>query len=197
MVQFVGDINQILTTLDSSSSVAYNVTAEEAFGTLSGRVTTLNDLDPNVTMTSRLSELNRGTGVRLGTISLSDGTDSTQVDLSSCDTVADVVAAINANGVVSITASINAAGNGLQLTGGAGTTISCNDLPGGFTARDLGILQTAALPADTPIVGADLDRVLSLTTELSALRQGAGIDTVNGFRISVGGATAVQRERES
>jgi len=191
MVQFVGDINHILTTLDSSSSVAYNVTAEEAFGTLSGRVTTLNDLNPNVTMSTRLSELNHGTGVRLGTIILSDGTDSTQVDLSLCDTVADVVAAINANGVVNITASLNAVGNGLQLTGGAGTTISCNDLPGGFTARDLGILQTTALPADTPIVGADLDRMLSLTTELSALRQGAGIDTVNGIRISVGGDTAV------
>ncbi|MBN2582946.1 MAG: hypothetical protein JXL80_07755 [Planctomycetes bacterium] len=190
MVQFVGDIKQIVTTLDSSSSVAYNVTAEEAFGTLSGRVTSLNDLNPDVTFATRLSELNHGEGVRLGTIILSDGTDTTQVDLSACDTVADVVAAINTNGVVNVTATLNASGNGLRLAGGAGDTISCNDLPGGFTARDLGILQTTALPAGMPIIGADLDRILSLTTELTALCDGAGIDTVNGMRITIGGDTA-------
>ena len=190
MVHFVGDIAQLNTTLDSNTTVAYNVTAHEAFGTLSGRAESLDDLNPDITLGTRLSELNTGDGVRLGTIVLGDGTSTVNVDLLSCDTVQDIITTINNNGVVGITAAINAAGNGLVLQAGPGDQISVKDLPGGFTARDLGILQVAALPAGTDLVGADLDRILSLMTELGALCDGAGIDTVSGLRITIGGDTA-------
>ena len=190
MVRFIGDISELDTTLDSGTAVTYNVTADEAFGTLTGRVESLNDLNPDITLGTRLSELNAGDGVRLGTIVLSDGTSTVNLDLSGSDTVQDIVTAINNNGVVGITAALNAAGNGLVLQAGPGDQISVQDLPGGFTARDLGILQTSALPAGTDLVGADLDRILSQMTELAALRDGAGIDTVAGLQITIGGDTA-------
>lgn len=189
-VYFAGDIGELYTIIDSSSTIRYNVTAEEAFGTLSGQVTSTSDLNPAITLATRLAHLNGGDGVRAGTIELSDGVTTTQIDLSYCDTVADVVNAINANGVVSVTAAINAAGNGLVIQADPGDAISVTDLPGGYAARDLGILQETALPAGTDLVGTDLDRLMTLTTELSALRGGTGIDQVSGLLLGVGDDSA-------
>jgi len=185
-VQFVGDTGALYTITDRTSSTQYNVTAEEAFGTLTGRVTSLDDLDPAITLATRLSELNAGDGVRRGTITASDGTDTTQIDLSGCDTIGDVIDVINANGVVNITAGINVAGNGLLLQAGPADTISIDDVPGGYAARDLGILQATPLPAGTDLVGGDLDRLLTDTTEMSALCGGLGIDQASGLIVQIG-----------
>jgi len=185
-VRFVGDTGALYTMTDRSSSTQYNVTAEDAFGTLTGRVTSLDDLDPDVTAATRLSELNAGDGIRRGTITASDGTNVTQIDLSGCDTLGDVIDAINGNGVVNITAGINAAGNGLLLQTGPGDTISIDDLPGGYVARDLGILQATPLPPGADLVGGDLDRLLTATTEMTALCGGLGIDQASGLIVQVG-----------
>ena len=188
-VQFVGDLEALYANIDQSSSIQYNVTAEEVFGTLTGKVTSLGDLDPDITLATRLTELNAGEGVRRGTIVLNDGVTSTEVDLSLCGTVGEVVDAINNNGVVTVTAAINAAGNGLVIQADPGDTISVNESPGGYAARDLGILQTTPLGAGVDLVGQDLDRLMTRTTELSALRGGLGIDQVNGFLLTVGAET--------
>lgn len=184
--RFVGDNGKLYTPLDATSTVQHNLTAEEAFGTLTGRVTSDHDLNPAVTLATRVAHLNAGEGVRLGSILLNDGATSTTVDLSGCDTVGDVVSAINNNGVVTVTAAINAAQNGLVIQAGPGDTISVQDLPGGYAAADLGILQTTPLGAGVDLVGGDLDRILTRTTELSALQGGAGFDQLNGLVISVG-----------
>lgn len=185
-VRFVGDCQSLNTIIDRTDSVQYNVTAEEAFGTLSGCVTSRDDLNPSLTLSTRLSELNGGQGVRLGTIAVSDGATSTQIDLSRCSTVGDVVAAINNNGVVTVTATINGSLNGLAIEVDAGDTLSVTDLPGGFTAADLGILQRTPLAAGVDLSGADLDRLLTLTSEMSSLNAGTGIDQASGLIISVG-----------
>jgi flagellar hook-associated protein 3 FlgL len=184
--RFVGDNGKLYTGLDATSTVQHNLTAEEAFGTLTGRVTSTHDLNPAVTLATRVPHLNAGEGVRLGSILLNDGTTSTTLDLSGCDTVGDIVNAINNNGVVTVTAAINAANNGLVIQAGVGDTISVQDLPGGFVAADLGILQTTPLGAGVDLVGSDLDRILTRTTELAALQGGAGLDQVNGLIVSVG-----------
>jgi len=184
-VRFVGDSRSLQTIIDRTDSIQYNVTAAEAFGTLSGAVTSIVDLNPGLTTATRLSELNSGQGVRLGTISISDGTVTVQVDLSSCSTVGDVIDAIN-NGGAAVTAAINPAGNGLTLTAGAADTIAVADLPGGFAAADLGILQRTPLAAGEDLVGTDLNRTLTSITELAALKNGAGIDLAHGMILTVG-----------
>jgi flagellar hook-associated protein 3 FlgL len=184
-VCFVGDQESLQTIIDRTDSIQYNVTAAEAFGTLSGAVTSIVDLNPGLTVATRLSELNSGQGVRLGTISVSDGAVTAQVDLSGCSTVGDVIDAIN-NGGTAATAGLNPAGNGLTLTVGAGDTVSVADLPGGFAAADLGILQQTPLAAGVALVGTDLNRTLTSITELTALKNGAGIDRVNGMILTVG-----------
>lgn len=188
-VKFVGDNAHLYAAAGGQALVPYNTTAAEAFGSLTGAVTSGFDLNPAVAGDTRLRELNNGEGVRRGSILVSDGVNAETIDLSQADTLQDVMDAINSNAVLDVTAAINDDQNGLKLTGGAGTTLSVIDLPGGFAARDLGIHQQAALPADVEIVGTDLSRQLSGQVRLSQLNGGTGLD-LSGLRIRVGGETA-------
>ncbi len=189
-VRFVGDNAQLFASAGSNSLVPYNITAAEAFGSLTGSVTSAVDLQPAVSGDTRLRELNNGEGVRLGSIEISDGTDSTIIDLSHCDTLQDVIDTINNNGTVNVMAGISITPNGLTISGDAAATLRLVDLPGGFAARDLGIYTGNALAAGVSIVGTDTNRQLTGLTRLSQLRGGAGIDTT-GFVIRVGGEAAM------
>jgi flagellar hook-associated protein 3 FlgL len=170
-VQFNGNNNSLTTATGPNSEATYNVTSQEAFGSMSGSVTSLNALDPT------------------GSIAISDGANSTTVDLSNCSTLGDVMNAINSNGVVNVTATINGTGEALALTGGAAATLSVQDVAGGKTAEDLGILQTTPLGAGVSLQGTDLNREVTAITPLAALNGGAGINQAAGFQITVGGQT--------
>ncbi|MEI8197133.1 MAG: flagellar cap protein FliD N-terminal domain-containing protein, partial [Phycisphaerae bacterium] len=69
-----------------------------------------------------LRELNNGSGVGLGTVKLTNGNgEATNVDLTGSSTVQDLLDKINAQtGTTSITASVNSAGNALQLVDASG-----------------------------------------------------------------------------
>ncbi len=188
-VQFNGNNNSLTTATGAGAVANYNVTALQAFGSSSAAVTSSNTLNPAVTTPTRLLQLNNGQGVQLGSIVIADGTNSTSVDLSACKSVQDVVNTINANGVVNVTASINAAKNGLKLTGAAGTAISVQEAAGGRTAASLGLLQATPLPVNTPLVGTNLNNEITTITSLSSLNGGAGINQAAGFQITVGGTT--------
>jgi flagellin-like hook-associated protein FlgL len=71
-----------------------------------------------------------------------------------------------------VTASLNAAGNGLQLATGTGN-IGVYEVDGGKTARDLGILNGAV--AAGPLTGADLNPRVTEMTSISDLFGGAGL----------------------
>ncbi|NMC42964.1 MAG: flagellar hook-associated protein FlgL [candidate division Zixibacteria bacterium] len=75
------------------------------------------DLDPRLTLDTRLTWLNNTSGFDLGRIKISQGNEIAYVDLSSSAvvTVADAIKAINGCGLA-VTAEINAAGTGLQIT---------------------------------------------------------------------------------
>ena len=94
--------------------------------------------------------------------------------MSGADTVGDVITAINNAGVGSISASIGPGGLGLQLTGGAGDEITVNEVGGGTTASDLGILQVTGAGAGVPVT-----RELG---ENEALYSNRKIREVLGFR---------------
>src|SRR5690606_28269419 len=112
---------------------------------VSNRVQGKADLSPALTPTSRLNDLAGavGKGITRGAIQISDGTTTAVVNLSTADTIGDVINAINNAGVGTVTAAIAPGGQGLQLSAGAGDNISVSEVGENTTAADLGI----ALPA--------------------------------------------------
>lgn len=126
-----------------------------------------------------LSDLNEGGGAQLeaaGTLEITrrDGS-STSIDLSGTQTVQQVLDAINGAGGGTLTASLNAVGNGISIADTSGTgplSIAEND-----TSIALGIAGTETDPA-AALTGNDVnplksDGLLSLLTSLEhALRLG-------------------------
>jgi flagellin-like hook-associated protein FlgL len=166
------------------------VDGASVFGALSSRVTGSVDLTPSLTPTTRISDLRgaTGTGVQLGTVQIGNGTTTVQVDLSHADTIQDVVNSISSAGIGNITASIS--GNHLLLSTTGSDNITVTDVGGGTTAASLGILQTTGGGAGAPVTGSSLQPQVTLLTPLSALKNGAGIDTTHGFTITNGQSTA-------
>jgi len=183
-VLFTGDISDLQTRVAQYNLINFNFDGQETFGALSSQVQGTVDLDPDITRSTLLSNLNGALdqGIRLGNIAISDGTNYSTIDLSDCITVGDVIDKITAGTPATTTASIGADGTSLQITstlGGADLTVS--EVGTGYTARDLGIYNTTG--AGGTLTGQDVDARLSLTTPVTALAGGAGIDLLNGLNI--------------
>lgn len=159
-----------------------------SFGALSSRVKTDVDLNPQATAATKLSSLGGATlqGVRKGPIEVSvDGT-VVSVDLTTADTMGDVVTRINAaiNDVDPAAGSLAVAGEGFTLTGAAGHTITIADVGSGKVAADMGIAITSGGAATA---GAALAPKLTLTTPISALA--TTVDWASGITVTQGETT--------
>ncbi len=184
-IYFGGDTGSVDVSIDYSSASSTSVDASAAFGAVSSQVRGRADLDPQVTAGTLLSDLNRGAGVAKGSITISDGTNITQVDLSGAKTVGDVLAAINAATPATTTAAINAAGDGLEIaTTLPGGQITVTNTLGGSTATDLGVYRPT--PAGAVLTGQDIDPRLTAQTAVSSI---AGVDWASGLQITNGGVT--------
>jgi len=141
-----------------------------------------------VNKSTKLSELNGGTGVKRGFITITDRSGaSADIDITKAVTVNDVLEAINQNETINVNARvtgvIDANGSGDRIVVEdltdpaalpAGTTIGnliVADKTGGSTALDLGIVGNTATDR---LDGRDLLR-LSTDTLLSTLNDGNGI----------------------
>ncbi|HEX3357952.1 MAG TPA: flagellar hook-associated protein FlgL [Tepidisphaeraceae bacterium] len=200
-VEFVGSPTVLQNQYDENSTLSFMVDGDNVFGALSTRVQGSVDLSPNLETTTRLIDVKgaNGDSVHLGSIALSDGTTTKTIDLSKADTVGDVVDLINNAGVGTITASVT--GQGITLNAGAADDISVNEVGGGKTAADLGILTTTGGGAGVDVTGASLQPQMTELTQMSDLAAGAGIDQTSGLQITNGtksvtidlsGATTVQ-----
>ena len=125
-----------------------------------------------------LKTLNGGTGLTLGTINVTDrsGT-SKSIDLSAAKSFQDVLDDINTSGA-GVTAALNSAGDGIQLTdttGGAGNIVVADTT--GTGAQQLGIAGT--FDTNTPVVsGTNLQRKwVSNNTQLSTYNGGKGVNS--------------------
>lgn len=183
-IAFRGDEETLQTLANIDDFFNVSVTPNGSIGTesLAGRS---GDLDPNVTLTTRLTDLNGGNGASPGFISVDIGGGPVTVDLTNADNVGDVIDIIN-NTVGAGTAALNAAGNGLQINGAGPITIQ--EIGGGITARTLGIFANAA--AGPTYVGADISPRITPTTALADLRGGLGIDTSVPLVIRNGSSSA-------
>jgi flagellar hook-associated protein 3 FlgL len=151
------------------------------------------DLDPRLTANTRVEDLGGATtrGVKLGSFEIvEEGTAApVTINLDGADTVGDIVERINraaADAGAGFTATLG--DNGIDITPG-GTAIIIRDISTGTTARDLGIVTTAA--TNVVVNGADLQPALTRTTRLADLNGGAGIDVSAGIVLTNGDQTAV------
>jgi len=109
------------------------------------------DLDRNyISRSTKLLDLNCGKGVYKGSIRYTNGTGgSGTLNLYAATTVGDVIDAINESGS-GLRASINATGDGILLTDTTTGTaaIKIEEVSGGSTARDLGLLGAGTRTLD-------------------------------------------------
>lgn len=181
-VEYRGDRGELQSFVDYQQSPVFNLTGDELFGMLSGKVTGSVDLDPALSADTRLADVRgaAGAGVTTGQIriSLSSPAKTFTVDLSHADTVGDVVDAINAGAAAAglivgpagqVNAAINPGGSGIGITVGAGT-ITVAEVGQGITARDLGLRATGAVS----VAGRDLGLRVTTTTPVGSLFGGAG-----------------------
>ncbi|MEO1496149.1 MAG: flagellar filament capping protein FliD [Planctomycetota bacterium] len=136
--------------------------------------------------------LNGGAGLTLGQIDVTDRAGATQtIDLSAAETLQEVLATINGTSGISVTAQINSAGSGIELTdtsGGSGNLVVAEN--GSTTAADLGLTNDSAV---TSVDGGGLSRQsVSRSTQLTSLNGGAGVE-LGDIRItdSAGATTAI------
>ncbi len=190
-IRYAGSNANLLADTGSVENHAFTSNGVEAFGALSSRVKSQIDLDPDSSITAKLSDLNGviNQGIRRGPVNLTvDGTLVT-VDLTDADTLGDVRDRINgAINAIDPTAGAIALGTtAFELTNNAGHTIVIADIGSSQTGVDLGINLSATLPGGATVFGGDLNRRLTLTTVLTDL--GPAVDFTNGLTITQGEQT--------
>lgn len=177
---------------DSSGTILQSLTVTEVgAGTTAGDLGILrvsdgnivgSDLNPILTATTLITDLDGGNGFTLGQIDVVNGALSGTVDLSAAVTMGDVLTAINTFlPSLNVTASINSQSNALQVVStDLTTTAVINEVAGGNTASLLGIgggdvftaldaLRQALERNDTNGILASFDNLnLSLDTVLEA-----------------------------
>lgn len=166
-VVYQGDQKTISSYSDINALFNTNITGDAAFGGFSQQVQGFSDLNPVLTAATPLSQLNGGQGVNLGSLQVSDGANSKTIDLSTAKTVGDVVKLLDANPPPgrTLTTEITPTGLTLQLDAAGGGNLVVNEVGGGTTAAQLGIL--GQLNNTGPLIGQDLNPALTLTTPLS------------------------------
>ena len=105
------------------------------------------DLNPILLATANVTEFNNGLGFSLGEIIIKNGEMSRVIDLgdSLIVTVQDMLDAINNSGL-NVTASINAAGSGIEIINNDPTrSLAIEEVSGGRTAKKLGLFGASDL----------------------------------------------------
>jgi flagellar hook-associated protein 2 len=125
-----------------------------------------------------VSSLNGGSGLPLGTISITNRAEQTgqQINLSGATSVSDIINDINNTPGLDVTASLNASGTGLQIVDNSGGTgnLVISDV-NSTTAAALGIAGTFSTATST-VQGKNLQRqYVSGSTLLSNYNGGQGV----------------------
>lgn len=210
--RFSGERGGLTAALGAISDVPITLGADNAIGALSNRIEGTVDLDPDITLNTRLSDLNgaRDLGIEQGTVDFSyNGGPTVSVDLSGADTIGDVADALEA-AIIQYEAdnAVTILGpGGVSISGGAldfdiagAGTLDFTDQQGSYVGADLGLVQNPAVSFTTASgTGLDLDAKLSWTTPIASLQGlgGAALDEIslsnNGqtIQVDLSGATTL------
>ncbi|SVA70625.1 uncharacterized protein METZ01_LOCUS123479 [marine metagenome] len=138
-----------ITITDTSSLIKQSLTVSEIsggttatdLGVLGKKDGNIEGTDLNATLSTLtlISELNDGQGLALKDINIMNGAASGTVSLSSATTISGVINLINGAGL-NVTASINSAGNALQVISNNSSTVAvAGNIGADTTAEDLGL----------------------------------------------------------
>jgi flagellar hook-associated protein 3 FlgL len=145
------------------------------------------DLNPDLTLSTSLADLNGGNGVSPGQFTIADrGGNSATITVASGATVGSVVSAINATSL-NVTASLNSSGTGITLTDTSSVItqeLTISEVSGGSTAAGLGILGQR----NGNLEGSELNPLVSSATTVSDLNGGGGL-TLGDISITNGAAS--------
>lgn len=177
-IVYDGEGPGMITDLGSGLGIPITVGGDEAFGALSARVQGSKDLDPGMTLDTRLHDLNgaQGLGVRLGTVNVDINGNDFDLDLTNANRVQDVIdelttlintEAPGALGVNGITVD-PATGNRFNIDLNPGFVVTIGDPGSNTTAADLG-LSAAPFEDGVNETGENVDPRLTEFTPLSAL----------------------------
>ncbi len=189
-VRYTGSTESLRNDVGALVDLPFNANGLDSLGALSSRVKSLVDLDPQANAQVRLSEVDgaRGQGFAAGAVQLSINGGLTTVDLTTADTLDDVL--IRVNDAISTAApgagALSLGPAGYSLTANAGNTITISDASGGFTAADLGIDLSVTSGTSA---GGDIGVRLTERTLLSDF--GTVIDFTSGLQITQGLQTEV------
>lgn len=189
-VRYTGSDQNLQTDVGSFQAQDFTSLGLTAFGDFEARVGTDVDLDPQVTSSTRLSEIqgNTNRGFVTGAISVTVNGSSVTVDLATADTLDDVATLVND----AITTAAPGAGSltftttGFSLTGNGGNTVAIDDLTNSRTADSLG-LDGLSSTGGVAVNSADLNPSLTPQTALASLN--AALDLASGFQITQAGQT--------
>jgi len=167
-IRFDGNNTKLQSYADTDLLFETNVAADDVFGTISGQMVGTADLNPILTPQTRLADLNAGNGIGAGSIAVSDGNSISTLDVSSAETIGDVIRLIELNPPTGRTVSVRLSDNALvvDIDDAGGGNLTIREVGGDTVAGELGILEVDGT-GTAPIVGEDLDPRLSLTTSLS------------------------------
>ena len=193
VVRYNGNEDRFQSYSDIDLLFSTNVQGNEVFGALSNEVRGSADLGPVLSLNTRLADLHSGQGIRPGSIAISDGLNTSVIDISGAETVGDLKALLEAYPPEgdpptgrTVTVTVTATGLDVQLDGSSGAGLTIKEVGGGTTAAELGLLTEAGVGVG-PIVGGDLEPRLTKTTLLSDLQ--LPFDQTSGLQITNGGST--------
>jgi flagellar hook-associated protein 3 FlgL len=186
--RYLGQGPGLLTDLGLGADIPITLGGNNPIGSTSTRLQGAVDLDPGLTVTTRLTDLSgaRGVGISLGRVEFSfNGGPRTQIDLTGADSVSDITTRIQnalrdyeqANNVTILgPGGVSVSGGSISIdvapaVPGPNPTLEFFDTSGGTTAQDLGL--TAATPfqfSATSANGLELAAKLTWQTPISALR---------------------------
>lgn len=164
-IAYYGNDNNLLSYSDVDQLFKSNVTGQQTFGALSETQRGTVDLNPIVTEATKLSDLNRGLGVRIGTMAVTDGSVTSLVDISGAATLGDVSRILEANPPPGRTVTARVTSRGLEVSIDGGN-LSITEVGSGSTAAELGIKRVGGI-GPGPIIGADLNPRMTLGTQLA------------------------------
>ena len=166
-VVYQGNEVDLQSPVDVDFLLDANVNGNEVFGALSPEVQGTVDLNPVITLDTKLSDLRGGLGVSKGSFLISDSFSTKTIDISSAETIRDVIRLIEDNPPDGrqVTARLSARGLTIDIDEAGGGNLTIREVAGGTTASELGIFNSDGVGVDQ-LVGADLQTVLLPTTQL-------------------------------
>ncbi|TWT33322.1 flagellar hook-associated protein FlgL [Blastopirellula retiformator] len=170
LVTYHGNTNSLNSFADTDLLFDTTVNGDTAFGAISPEVKTKVDLNPVLTLDTKLSDLRGGAGVTKGSFVISDGTIPVKIDISSAETIGDVIGLIERNPPPGRQISARIDNNGLviDIDDAGGGNLTIREEGGSRVAAQLGILKTNGNGVN-PIEGADLDPIITKSTKLADL----------------------------